>query len=247
MELNIIGYSANSTPIYTHPDAHPHRLDLAAEAIAKMVIPTQPADPTDRSQTRVAATIDLGREIGKNHLVETDEYDTIIMFDRGRGYPSRMVLKEAEPETRITSVCFWDSDNSVWVLWTNFEGEEGLPEPGCDRYNRAPESFKKECDEFWNNHALVPTEEELEQIPIENKGIACAICRMLVDEMDLDFKEHTQVYFASDSDIFDSWEIEVSYPDGTSRLDPINTIQEIKDTIEWHIEGYASNPDGYDY
>lgn len=181
MELNIIGYSANSTPIYTHPDAHPHRLDLAAEAIAKMVIPEQPADPTDRTQTRVAATIDLGRKIGVNHLVETDEHDTIVMFDRGRGYPSRMVLKETEPETRITSVCFWDTENSVWVLWTNFEGEEGLPEPGCDRYNRASESFKRECDEFWAHHALVPTKEELRQIPIKTLEVARAVNKMFVD------------------------------------------------------------------
>ena len=246
-KLNLIGVASNGTQVFEHPEAHPHRMDLAAEAISKMVIPERPADPTDRNQTRVSATIDLGYTIGVNHLVETDKYDTIVMFDRGRGYKSRMVLKEAEDETKVTSVCFWDADNDCWVLWTNFEGEEGLPEPGCDRYNKAPIDFQNECDNFWANHALVPTEEELEQIEIGNAEIALAILRMLVDEMDLDFHEQTEVYYASESDVIDSWKYEVIYADGSHRLEPINTVNEIRKRIDWHIDGYSCNPDGYDY
>lgn len=152
--------SANNTKVFTHPEAHPHRLDLAAEVIGKMFVPVTPADPSDRNQTRICQTIDLGRTIGQNHLVEINENDLTFMWDRGRGYESRMVLKGTEDETRITTVLFWDGDNNKWILWTNFEGVEGLPEPGCDRYNNAPEEFKKKCQEFWATHALVPTEDE---------------------------------------------------------------------------------------
>lgn len=245
--LNVIAISSNGTKVFHHPEAHPHRPDLAVEAIAKMEIPERPSDPTDRAQTRVAATIDLGRKIGVNHLVETDEYDTVVWLDRGRGYKSRMVLKEAKDETKVTSVCFWDAENGVWILWTNFEGDEGLPEPGCDRYNNACAEFKAQCDAFWSTHALVPTDEELEQIEINTEEIALAILRVLLDEMDLSFKERTQVYYSIESDIIDSWKMKVAYPDGSERLDPVNSISEIRDLIDENIEAYSRNIDWLDY
>ena len=156
--------SLNGTNVFAIEDAHPHRIDLAAEAVAKMVVPTAPVDPSDCNQTRICETIDLGKVIGKNHLVEVNDDDLTFMWDRGRGYESHMVIKDAEDETRLTTVLFWDFDNNKWVLWTNFEGIEGLPEPGCDRYNKATEEFKAMCRAFWRTHALVPTEEELEAI-----------------------------------------------------------------------------------
>lgn len=156
--------SLNGTNIFAIEEAHPHRIDLSAEAIAKMVVPTAPADPADRNQTRVCETVDLGRVIGQNHLVEINEDDLTFMWDRGRGYESHMVLKETEDETRLTTVLFWDANNSRWVLWTNFEGVEGFPEPGSDRYNKGSDEFKALCREFWKTHALVPTEEERKKI-----------------------------------------------------------------------------------
>ena len=84
-----------------------------------------------------------------------------LTLDRGRGYESQMTLEETEPETKVTSVCFWNNEENHWVLWTNFEGYEGLPEPGCDRYNKASNEFKSRCRNFWTNYHLVPTEEEV--------------------------------------------------------------------------------------
>jgi len=162
--MNNIFKSLNGTNVFAIEEAHPHRLDIAGEAIAKMVVPVAPADPSDRNQTRICETLDLGRVIGKNHLVEVDDNDLTFMWDRGRGYESHMALKETEDETRITTVLFWDAGNTRWVLWTNFEGVEGLPEPGSDRYNKGSDEFKALCREFWRTHALVPTEEELEAI-----------------------------------------------------------------------------------
>lgn len=164
--MEIIGLTSNGTTIFAHHEAHPHRPDLAAEAISKMVVPSEPADPTDRSQTRYCETIDLGRKIGKNHLIELRPGDATTMFKRGdRNYESRIaIFRKATPETRITSVCFWDAEENHWVLYTNFEGEEGLPEPGCDRYNEMPEEKQDECDKFWDTHALVLEGKEKEQM-----------------------------------------------------------------------------------
>lgn len=164
--IEIIALSSNGTPVYSHPEAHPHRIDLAAEAIKKMVVPAAPADPTDRSQTRHCEVIDFGRIIGKNHLVKFDPFedDDAEMIRGNRSWFSHMVLKEAADETRLTSVLFWNAENSCWVLWTNYEGEDtGYPEPGSDRYNNAPEEFKAQCKKFWETHGLVPTDEDIKK------------------------------------------------------------------------------------
>jgi len=149
---DVVGISANGTPVFSDPGTHPHRPELAAEAIAKMVIPATPADPTDRNQTRHAETVDLGRQIGLNHRIKrTPDMKCFMMRradDKGklRDWFSIMTLEgEAKPETKITSVCFWDSKNNRWVLWTNHEGEEDLwPEPGTARFNHlSPEEQEK--------------------------------------------------------------------------------------------------------
>ena len=150
-----IALSSNGTEVHSHPEAHPHRLDIAKEVIGKMTIPVSPADPSDRSQTRHVETIDLNREIGINHLVEVSPEDEVIYVYRGdRKWETPMVRKPGTPETRACAVCFWADEK--WVLWTLFEGAdgEGLPEPGCDRYNNGTDEFKKACDEFWKTHAI---------------------------------------------------------------------------------------------
>lgn len=163
-EMKIIAFTANMTPVYTHPEAHPHRPDIAAEAIEKMVVPAEPEDKNDRAKTRHCETIDMGRKIGKNHLVKVTWNDETTMYKRGdRNYESRIALfKRASAETRLTSVLFY-VDNK-WVLFTNFEGEQGLPEPGCDRYNKMTKEEKNKCDEFWQNHALVLEGEERKEM-----------------------------------------------------------------------------------
>ena len=246
---SFIAFSANGIPMYVHPESHSHRPDLNAEVISKIVLP--------EDNTFYRNTIDLGRIIGKDHLVETDEYDTIVYLQRGnRPGKSRMVLKEADDTNFVTIIaCVAHEEEGTpaeligkWILVTLFEGKQGEREPFDRAFadGKNPEGLKR-SEEFWATHALVPTEEELEQIEINDVSVALAICDMLVDEMDLEFHEHSQVYFASRGDIHDSWKIMVHYPDGSCRLDPVNTVDEIKETIEWHIDGYARNHDGYDY
>lgn len=248
-----IAFSANGIPMYIHPESHSHRPDLNVEVISKIVLP--------EDNTFYRNTIDLGRIIGKDHLVETDEHDTIVYLQRGnRPGRSRMVLKEADDTSFATIIaCVAKEEDGTpaelvgkWILVTLFEGKPGEREPFDRAFTNADidegvAAAKEKAEAFWATHALVPTEEELEQIEIDDVSIALAICDMLIDEMDLGFHEHTQVYFASRGDILDSWKIMGHYPDGSCKLDPVNTVDEIRETIEWHIDGYARNPDGYDY
>ena len=158
--MKIIAYTKNGVPVFSHDEAHPHRMDLAEESIGMLTVPETPADPADRSQTRHCEVLDMGRVIGKNHLVETDEDDAVFFAKRDdRPYPSRMVLKETADETRLTVVLFYAEGK--WILWTNYEGEDGLPEVGCDRYNNGTPEFQQKCREFWATHALVPNENEI--------------------------------------------------------------------------------------
>lgn len=170
--LDIIGITKNGTPIYNHPALHPHRLDeVAIAAIAKMIVPTEPADPTDRSQTRVAQTVDLGYKIGINHRIKRTPDMRCFKMRRAdnkgrlRGWFSIMTLDgELRPETKLTSVVIWDSENTCWVLLTNHEGEEDpYPEPGTDRFNRLPAEEQGKAKKWHEENILkCTTKEELQ-------------------------------------------------------------------------------------
>lgn len=153
----IIGYTQNGIPVYEHPVAsHSHRRDLDREAIGKLVV--------DKGQTFIRETVDLGRIIGVDHLVETADGDLIAYARRGnRAGDTRFVLnREAAPTSKVTIVACVDRDpgetQGLLCLVTLFEGEPGDREP-WDQNLKTPEA-KAQAEAFWANHALVPTKEE---------------------------------------------------------------------------------------
>ena len=166
INLNTIAVSANGTPVYSHPESHSHRPDLNAEVISKIVLP--------EDNTFYRNTIDIGRVVGKDHLVETDKDDIIVYLRRGnRPGESRMVLKPADDTSFVTIIaCVAQEGDDTpaelvgkWVLVTLFEGKQGEREPFDKAFadGKNPEGLEK-AEEFWETHALVPTEEELKQI-----------------------------------------------------------------------------------
>lgn len=171
INTNPIAVSANNIHVFQHPESHSHRPDLDMEAISKIELPND--------STFVRTTIDMGHIVGKDHLVKTNKDDTIIYMQRGnRPGKSRMVLKEADDTSKITitlCVCNEPEDspasalNGKWVLVTLFEGEPGEREPFDMAFanGKDPEGRKK-SEAFWSTHALVPTEQELQQILKEN-------------------------------------------------------------------------------
>ncbi len=157
-----IATSSNGIEVYRHPETHSHRPDLDAEVISKIVLP--------EDNTFFRGTIDLGRIIGKDHLVETKEGDTIVYLQRGnRPGKSRMVLKEADDTSFVTIIaCVAQKEEGTptelvgkWILVTLFEGKPGERE----LFDRAFENGnnpegKAAAEAFWATHALVPTTNE---------------------------------------------------------------------------------------
>lgn len=165
-----IALSANGIEVYTHPAGHPHREDLLSETISKIVLP--------EDSTFHRETVDLGHTIGKDHLVETTDEDYIVYFRRGnRQGETRMVIKEAADTSLVTIIlCVAHKDNETpnelvgkWVVVTLFEGQPGEHEPWDNAFIDADidagiAAGKAKAENFWANHALVPTEDELKEI-----------------------------------------------------------------------------------
>lgn len=145
----ILGTSKDGIWVYYHPEGHSHRADLNKEAISKITIADRPF---------VRETVSIGRVIGVDHLVTINEDDKVVLWTRpGRKSPSKMVLnRTAEDTDRVTVIIAkcGEEDGDLagkYALVTLFEGAPGMPERDDDQ----------ECQKFWANHALVPTDEEL--------------------------------------------------------------------------------------
>ena len=170
-----ITVSANGIEVFSHPAGHPHRSDLLAETISKITL--------KEGETFHRETINLGRVIGKDHLVETCNEDYIVYLRRGnRPGETRMVLKEAADTSYVTIIlCVARKDEETpdelvgkWVVVTLFEGQPGEREPWDNSFidkdinNNIMNAYLK-AEAFWATHALVPTEEEMKQIrKVEN-------------------------------------------------------------------------------
>ena len=142
-EMKVLGTSANNINVYYHPEGHSHRPDLDAEAISKIVLP--------EGSTFFRDTVDLGYILGKDHLVETDENDTIVYLQRGnRPGKSRMVLKEADDTSFVTIIaCVAHEEEGTpaelvgkWILVTLFEGKPGEREPFDRAFLKARQQLK---------------------------------------------------------------------------------------------------------
>jgi len=178
MENNLkkLGTSINGIDVFAHPEGHSHRPDLDAEVISKINLP--------EDNTFFRTTVDLGRVIGKDHLVETKPNDTIVYLQRGnRPGKSRMVLKEANDTSLITAIfCVARKEEGTpaelvgkWILVTLFEGKPGEKEPFDRSFadGKDPEGLKK-SNEFWEKYALSPNPAEAKKI-IENEYKAMEI------------------------------------------------------------------------
>lgn len=162
MEFKVIG-TINGTNIYDGSaiGCHPHRMDIAEEAISLM----RNFDPTKCFHRE---TVEFNRIIGLDHCVETDRESEIFYMTRGaRPGKTRFVLnRNAEPTNKCTLiVCRAGEEDGEFegkfVLLTLFEGAEAPKEP-FDKFST--EEAQKASVEFWNTHALVPTDDELKII-----------------------------------------------------------------------------------
>lgn len=162
--------TANGVEVYAHPAGHPHRPELLVETIGKIVL--------SEDKTFHRETVNLGRIIGKDHLVKTTDEDYIVYLRRGnRAGETRMVIKEAADTSFVTIVlCVARKDKETpdelvgkWVVATLFEGQPGEREPWDNSFidkdvdKNVMNAYLK-AEAFWATNALVPTEEEMKQI-----------------------------------------------------------------------------------
>lgn len=152
----LLGHTRDGSAVYAVDQSHCHRPDLAAEALARVIVP----DAADF----VLQTVDMGRVIGVDHLLTTQPGDPIVFMRRGdRPYPSRMVLKEAAPTSLVTVIlCREDAPGELHgelILATLYEGQPAEREVG-DPSLTTPEAIAR-SEDFWATHALAPTEVEL--------------------------------------------------------------------------------------
>lgn len=153
--MKIFGTTKDGIQVFSHPEGHPHREDLLEETIAKIEINGAPF---------IRETVDLGRVIGKDHLVETDKNSVIVYRRRGnRAGLSRMVLnKPADDTTKVTIVMCQCDDTEPeyagkYVVVTLFEGNPGEREPWDASIQNNPDALAR-SKAFWACHALVPEE-----------------------------------------------------------------------------------------
>lgn len=131
------------------------------------------SDPDDEFEAvevidAIIELVDLGYKIGINHRIKRTPDMRCFKMRRAdnkgrlRGWFSIMTLDgELRPETKLTSVVIWDSENTCWVLLTNHEGEEDpYPEPGTDRFNRLPAEEQGKAKKWHEENILKCTKEE---------------------------------------------------------------------------------------
>ena len=195
-----LGESKDGVSVYYHPEGHSHRPDLDSEVISHVTINERPF---------LVETITLDRVIGVDHLVETTDEDTVIGFRRGnRNHESRMVLNRTATETKEVTIilCKCGAEdgelNGEYALVTLFEGNQGRPEPyGKDD---TPEN-----QEFWRNHALIPTETEMDEI---KKGKPSPSGLYIVSYWQCDYED--EYYGSTQEEVFNSYETASEYAKG---------------------------------
>lgn len=176
----VLGISKNNIEVFDHPESHLHfDGDLLSEVIGKVNL---------EGTFHPLETIDMGRIIGEDHLIETDKWSPVLHMARPARYDengdvvsirpgeSRMTFEPAEP-TRFISIglCVCDEENDPnglngkWCIFTVFEGKPGEREPWDRAFadGKNPEGLQKAI-EFWEGtesspaHALSMTKQERE-------------------------------------------------------------------------------------
>lgn len=133
-----------------HLDAHPEVRDILPEAIGRVVLP--------RDDAFLSAEVEMGRVVGRSGCVQTPPIglgDRALFAQRmGRTNPSRVVVGEGEPTTKVVVLAFpARGETGTYVLVTSWVGSLAPKEP-WDPNIRTQREHKESLD-FWCTHALV--------------------------------------------------------------------------------------------
>lgn len=90
------------------------------------------------------------------------------------------------------------------------------------------------------------SEDRLNSIQIKSYEDARAVLDLLLEKENIDRRTKVSVACDCDGELFLSWINVIYFKDGTSRLEPIDTVDKIKHLIRRGINGEIWNPDGWD-
>lgn len=109
-------------------------------------------------------SIDMGRVIGTTSCVEINPEDEVLYFYRKNRFGKTPFVKNRLPkETKNVTICLGkDQKNGEPVLITAYYGDRAPMEPWDARRKNCSENVIKECDDFWNSHALIYDENSID-------------------------------------------------------------------------------------
>lgn len=156
--MTIYGHMSDGTPVYKATEIGGHCHSDVEQYVAEALSQIEPLN----GSTFIRASVDLGRTIGLDNLVETNSNSVIAYAKRGnRAGETRFVLNQPAQETSILNVILCIATEAPfenkWVLVTAFSGSLGEREPFDTNLT---EEAKAKAESFWATHALVPTDEE---------------------------------------------------------------------------------------
>jgi len=165
--------SKNGIMVYVD-DAATHRHGYDEETLKELIEKTE----LDLGEQGLSVTTsDMGRVMGKDNCLETKDGDTIVYYHRPTGngdvreYPSRMILNRgAEPTTLMSLVIGDNCPEKLPFVYTYYAGAATPREPGDPSLTKPGDI--QESEQFWDRHALVPTEEERRQIEAQSDPAA---------------------------------------------------------------------------
>ena len=153
-ERVFLGLSADGAEVYDRSDSHFHgegglTKELLADAIGKI---------TTNKRGFVKEKVEYDHPIGTQTCVKVSPEDEVVMVYRnGRSGQTPMVKnREAEPCSSVMVILRKDRsvlDKDIYEMLTGYIGE-GSPREPWDP-NISTEEERRECEEFWNTHALL--------------------------------------------------------------------------------------------
>ena len=143
-----VGKTASGYEVYVlvedeHMQAHKDAShELIAEAVSKI----------EYVPTFWMNSIEMGRIVGKDACVVTNEKDDVRMICRpGRSIESRMVFNREPEDTTLFTIGMCTDDDGLVTVFTAFPGLKAPKELNDPRLS---EEERPEAEAFWSNHAL---------------------------------------------------------------------------------------------
>ena len=163
MEKELIAKTANDQDVYLNDETMEHILsahpdmtkDLIAEAIEKIHF------EHGTEFTRHSEAVDMGRIVGKSSITTLKPEDQPVKLHRtGRDGDSNILFKNEKEDTNLVFIAMgYIPDQGVYLFTAAF-GPDAPREP----FEEMSPEERAVSEAFWNEHAIVVTPEEEDQI-----------------------------------------------------------------------------------